>query len=544
MEKNLRLSTGMTTLLDRFSKIFVGIEFKDDAIIITCLKNDLSGMNLLSSSTFPLREDDETIAEIDKFIAPYVTDTSSVFVSIPHKWSIIRFTEIPSLRGKGNDALIQMMRFEIERHIPYQIEEVFYDFQVLEKNEATYSVLFVAVHKRKIDYVKRFLEKISLQPQVITLTPFAILNSIEFSEILVGGWQELLGITKRPDVLGRKNEIFISLFIDKDDAHFAVLRGGSCVDIRSFIINQNNPLDVIVDDISSELSVLPPGVSHDKINKLILSGTITSLSDLSGVLGAKLGTNVQIINPVSKFIKDEKNTEIQKLAPSVGLCYLGLGMGTLRINLLPHKTGVTLRKTGSLTAKISVPLILFLIIGIFAGELVSDKRLLTKIEERLKENEPKIKVIEKLSADLSAVKQQRDFLLGVKESNILLDVLSELTNIMPEEAWITNFDYKEIHDKKGGTSKGELIISGYALSSSALIPILENSRFFEKVEFVGPITRRKNKEGFKIKAVTVRSANPVRKRGQGFLSNGAKTPAVPGSQIKKEEVGLKDTKES
>jgi hypothetical protein len=44
------------------------------------------------------------------------------------------------------------------------------------------------------------------------------------------------------------------------------------------------------------------------------------------------------------------------------------------------------------------------------------------------------------------------------------------------------------------------------LSSSALISILENSPYFEKVEFVGPVTKRLDKEGFKIKAVIVKPA--------------------------------------
>lgn len=510
-------STGMTTLLDRFSRTFIGIEFKEDTLIITCLKNDLSGMDLLSSSTFPLRDDDETLTKINRFIAENVRSPNDVFVSIPHEWSVIKFTEVPLPKGKGKDALIHMMRFEIERHIPYQIEDVFFDFQVVEKSEAAHKVIFVAVHKEKIDYVKGFLEKISLKPRVITLSLFAILNSVELSEVLVGGWQNLLGITKKSNIWGRKDEICFSLFINNDNAHFAVLKGGSCVHLNSFVLNRTKTSDEIADDISSELTALPPELSHDKISKLILSGP-TSLSELSGALGAKLEINVQTINPVSKFLNNRENSERLDITPSVGVCYSGLGMGTLGINLLPHKADFTLRKTGALITKISIPLILFMIIGIFTGEIVNDKRLLMKIEKKLKENEPEIKVIEKLSTDLSNLEQQRNFLLDTKENNIVLDILSELTNILPSGAWLTNFHYKEIYNVKEETLKGELIMSGFAVSSSALISILEDSPFFEKVEFVGQIRKRGDKEGFKIKAVTVTPA---------------RSPKVPSSQIKR-----------
>jgi len=493
----------MTTLL---FKTFVGIEFKEDSIIIACLKNDFPGLNLLSSSVFPLRDDDETIADIGRFITRYVRESSNVFVSIPRKWAVIKFMEVPSPKGKGKNALINMVRFEIERHIPYQIEDVSYDFQLMKEDKAACLVLCVAVHKEKIDYVKRFLEKLTLQPQIITISPFAILNSIEFSEAAVGGWKELSGITKKPDIWERKNATVISLFIDRDNAHFALLRDGSCVYINSFVLNLNKPPEAVVDDISSELATLPPQFPMEKINKMVLSGTIASLSELSAGLAAKLGIKVQTVNPVSKFSKGEEKTGLQALAASVGACYSGLGRGHLKINLLPHKADIMNRKTGTLITRISIPLIFLLIAGIFIGELLNDKRLLMKIEQTLKENEPMVRTVEKLTSNLSDFEQQRDFFLTVKEDDILLDALTELTNIMPAEAWLTDFNYKEIHDKKDETSKGELIIGGYALSSSALISILENSPYFEKVEFVGPVTKRLDKEGFKIKAVIVKPA--------------------------------------
>jgi hypothetical protein len=55
-------------------------------------------------------------------------------------------------------------------------------------------------------------------------------------------------------------------------------------------------------------------------------------------------------------------------------------------------------------------------------------------------------------------------------------------------------------DKDGG----ELIVQGFADSSSILLPLLEDSPYFEKVEFVGPIKKAKDKEQFKLSAKIVR----------------------------------------
>lgn len=495
--------TGMTTLSDRLFKTFIGIEFKDEVIILTCLKNSWSGISLLSSSTFPLRDDDETIAEINNFIAPYLQNTKNVFVSIPENWAITKFIEVPSTKGKGGNALSQMMRYEIERHIPYQAEDIFYDFQIVNKNKTTYTVVFTSVHKGRIDYVKGFLEKISLIPQVITLSPFAALNFIEFSETSVGGWQGFLGVMKKPRIWGGKGDIYISLFLDKNNAQFSIQKNGFCTQLKTFVLDLDKPVDALVDDISSELADMLHGTPMNKINKLILSGHVASLSELSDTLSSKLGINVQTINRPKLFEKID-GTEVQELIPSSGSCYSGLGIGALKINLLPHKKRLEAEKFVSLTTVISISLILFLIIGIYAGELINNKRALTKIEEKLKKNKPVIEAIEKISKELNALKKNRFFLLREKENDIALDALSELTKITPVKAWYTYFDYKEIYDRGKRTSKRELTISGFAESSSELISILEDSPFFEEVRFAGPTTKRKDKEGFKIKAVIVK----------------------------------------
>jgi hypothetical protein len=233
------------------------------------------------------------------------------------------------------------------------------------------------------------------------------------------------------------------------------------------------------------------------------------MPDLPGELERELGVNVQTINPVEQFLPENINIENFRLASLIGVCYMGLGLGSLKINLLPHKTDFSTTKTAPMVAKIVIILIFFLIIGIFSGDLINANKRLGNIEEAFKKNEPKIKVIEKLTSDLNSLGEKRDFLVSTKKNNVILDVLLELTNLIPSDAWLTNFDFKKARDEERKRLLGELTISGQALSSSALISILEDSLYFEKVEFVGPITKRGDKEGFKIKASVVRQVKAL-----------------------------------
>ncbi|MEW6715527.1 MAG: pilus assembly protein PilM, partial [Nitrospirota bacterium] len=178
----------------------LGIEFKEDSIIFTHLKNSLSGMRALSSATFPFKGDDEIISAIKEHLSRRGIRTKRIFASIPDKWAIIKFTELPLARERGKDALSQLMRYEIERHIPFQIEDVNYDFQVVEERDTAAKVVFAVVPKGKLDAVNEFLHKLSLQPDVITISSFAVLNALEMSGVSIGGWREVAGIAGKSDL--------------------------------------------------------------------------------------------------------------------------------------------------------------------------------------------------------------------------------------------------------------------------------------------------------------------------------------------------------
>ncbi|HDK41406.1 MAG TPA: hypothetical protein ENG93_01965, partial [Nitrospirae bacterium] len=438
----------MTTSLDSFSRTLIGLEFRDDSVVVTCLKNDMSGLKLLSSSVFPLREDDETTAEMKEMISRCVRDKANVFVSIPDKWALIKFIEVPPAKGK--DALSQMMQFEIQRHIPYETADVFYDFQVVGKTGSVYSVLLVAVHKERIDFLKDFLEKVSLQPGLITLSPFAVLNAVEFSGRSVGGIKEFLGVSGKTGILGQKGERCVELFVDRDSAHFAALKDGILVYFRSTKVDMSKPVDSLADDIAAGLSGVLDEISMEKFDRMILSGNVPSPRELPDKLGEKLGLSVKVVNPVENVVKGGQDVEDWELVPSVGACYSGLGIGASRINLLPHERDTGTAGAGSLITKISALVLLILIVGVFAGEAFHDKRLLTKIDDQLKENEQEIKVIEALTSSLNRLEHEREFLTRVKKAHIVLDVLSELSNIIPSDTWLTNFEFKQLTDEKEG----------------------------------------------------------------------------------------------
>ncbi|MBI5409235.1 MAG: pilus assembly protein PilM [Nitrospirae bacterium] len=490
-------------LFDRLFGTFLGFEFREDSVVATYLRNSPAGISLLSSSTFPMKDlkDESAFNEVREYVGKHGVNINKVFVSIPDKWAITKFADIPSIKGKGKGALANLMKFEIERHIPFNLEDVAYDFLVMKEMNTSYSVAFVVVQKEKMELIKEFLEKLALRYNAFTISSFAVLNALELSGVSAGGLLDIIGVVRKSKILGKKGETVISLYIDKMNASLSLLKDGLCIHHRTF--NTAKPLGIFIDDITKYLTELQARLSIESYRNLILSGDIASFVNLAEDLKEKLKLNIVTLDKLAGYSGNIKGLEINNAAASVGACFAGLGIGTYKINLLPHRTEYEAKRLAPLTAKALLILICVLIVGIFTAEAVKRKKFLTGIENELKKNEPVIAAIEKLTSDTGVLKSRIAMLDGLKKSEITLEMLAELATVLPKDAWITNLDYKGVEIKDDKKTGGELVISGYAGASSALIPLLEDSSFFEKVEFVGPIKKAGDKEQFKLSAKVV-----------------------------------------
>lgn len=505
----------MTTILNKLFGTFLGVEFREDTLVLSFVKNSVSGMKLLSSATFPLKTDDVTLVEIRGYISQQGVKPDRVFVSIPDKWVITKFAEIPSIKGKGKDAVINLMRFEIERHIPFNLEEVSFDFLVLDEKDASYSVAFVAVHKEKMDSVKDFLEKLSLQPDAVIPSSFAVLNAVELSGVAAGGLQEVMGIVRKSKIIGKKSGTNMSLYFDGKYASMSVVKDGLYVHHRTLPYRIDEDPGTFVDEIAQYVAEMQSRYSVERLNTLILAGDLSYMVDAMQELKEKTGADIITLDKVSDFTSHTSREDINKLAASAGACFSGFGAATYAINLLPHKMELDRKKSVPLSTRIFLALILVLVIGIFSAQAVKRKQYLTKIETELKKNEPMIAAVEKLSDDMSRLQDRIDILRKLKNNEIALELLTEITGLLPKDAWITSFEYRifELKDKKEGV--GELVMGGFAASSSALIPVLEDSPYFEKVALTGPVKKAGDKEQFKLSALV---ALPEKKEGAGDKS--------------------------
>ncbi len=489
---------------DRSFGLYLGIEFRSNSLILSFMKNVLSGLALLSTEKFPFQGHSEDTARISDHISQHVRDVKGVFVSVPDDWAIKKYIQIPATRGR--DTLDQLMSFEIERHVPFDQADMLYDFQVLEEKNKMFSLVITAVPKTKADVINEVLDKLSLKPDVITVSSLAIFNVLALSGQSPGGWRQLTGLTKSPDSLGKSGEANIILYADDDTLTTYIVMDRFCRDIKCVYLT-NGQVEKQMSSIYEHISSFKKSLSLDHFDNMFLAGDVSSVSSYSKALEERLSVSVSTIDVqenVARHIKDEES-----LLPvsSLGALYAGLRIGSFRINLLPHKREHFSGKKPPVVTYVMAGLTLMLIIAMSVAEYASLGNYSEKIDAALNDPGSEVVKLEKLADNINLQRGHIDVLQKLRYNEIVLDVLAELSRKIPEQAWITNLQYSGLNNnKKDGA---HLIMSGYADSSSILIPLLEDSQYFEQVEFVGTIKKTRDKEGFKIRARIISPPGPA-----------------------------------
>jgi general secretion pathway protein L len=168
------------------------------------------------------------------------------------------------------------------------------------------------------------------------------------------------------------------------------------------------------------------------------------------------------------------------------------------LNLLPLDLRKRVKEIGKFLFPIFLVLALILSLTWGWGVFRRHQDELTILREEVRKRKPEVEIVENLRRQREELLREISDLEKIRADEVSkVEILKELTQILPPTVWIWNFKI---------TGK-EIEISGFADSASDLIPRLDRSPLFERVEFLAPVTKErekrtgeeKEKERFKIK---------------------------------------------
>ena len=343
-------------------KNVIGIDIGSSSIKLVELiegKNGFKLQNLAISSLPPEAivdgafMDSVTIIDtIRDLLTTSKVKTKDVVTSVSGHSVIVKKISLPFMTEA---ELEESIRWEAERYIPFDINDVNIDFQTFgsnPENPEVMDVVLVAAKKDIInDYVSVIMEA-GLNPVIIDIDAFALENMVAINYEI--GKEEVVAIVNvgasitninilKDNVSGFTRDIFKGgnqitediqrqLHVDYDEAE--KIKVGSKVDVTSRSIVQNllkTASESLAVEIRNSLDFFQSTTTYEKISKLYLSGGGSKIKDFNILLQQEIGIPVEIVHPFTKIEYNEKNFDVEYLREIGPTMAVGVGLASRRV---------------------------------------------------------------------------------------------------------------------------------------------------------------------------------------------------------------------
>ena len=445
----------------------LGVDIGEHELCLACLKASSRDVQLMAHAVYPIEQGihgekkSTTISErIKGFLRENRISPASVFLGIPRSKSILRYLELP-IAVKEN--LRKTLGYELEKYVPFSPEDVYFDFQIISEDKSAdrLQLLLVVVKKQALSTVLAVSEHLGFGISGIGLTATALAdyfswrskkeNTTVRSFIYAGQHHIELGLVKDGMLIHSRD-------LSKNEGFIEVIPR-ALSKMRLDFVKDDEPLDTILCGIEKDDPLL------ERLSET--NGIALHQADLSG-----------------------EQIPSSDLMAAYGLALKGVRKTSMDINLLPP----ALRKRPSkLKFYALFGLLSLVLLGALAwgGGIFFQRQLaLDRLDDEIKKMGSQLKKMEQVETEKKRIEDQINYLNTLRQGGPpVLDILKELSERIPKNAWVRRFDFSE---------KG-IQLEGYAISSSELIPLLEASPMFGGVKFLSAINKDfSGKERFRI----------------------------------------------
>lgn len=238
-----------------------------------------------------------------------------------HSSVIIKRVSLPQM---SEDELEDSIKFEAEQYIPFDIEDVNLDFQILgpAEEENMMDVIIVAVKKDKVNEYVAVVNEAGLNPVIVDVDAFALENMYEINYevkeeenvalVNIGASMINMNILKGGvSVFTRDSSIGGNLHTEALQKEFTIsyanaekLKQGETVEG----ISQEDAMPVlmaasedIITEISRSFDYFRDTTNYENIDEIILCGGGSLAMDFTSLLSERVGINVSVVEPLKNI---------------------------------------------------------------------------------------------------------------------------------------------------------------------------------------------------------------------------------------------------
>jgi len=135
------------------------------------------------------------VSTLRELMREHAIRPARLYLSISGQAVFPRYVKLPPVT---RDKLLQMVRYEAEQNVPFPINEVVWDYQLLPGESALdNNVMLVAVKVESVTRLTDCMQVSRLEPQVVDAAPMALYNAVRYNYPDEGGCELVLDIGAR-----------------------------------------------------------------------------------------------------------------------------------------------------------------------------------------------------------------------------------------------------------------------------------------------------------------------------------------------------------
>ena len=323
----------------------VGLDIGTSTIKVVQLLKVKEQFNLVKASIEELKfnaEEKDKLSALKRLLKRAKISEKEVNISIEGPSVIIRNIQLPKM---SEADLKNAIKYEVEKYIPYNVNEVIVDCQIISEAENNMGVLLVAAKKDSINDKIQLVQKAGLCPWVVDIDSFALINAFNLNN-------------------EEKNKTIALLNIGSEATSVNIIRGDLLNFTRNIPVGGKRVTEVLAENFNIDLAQAEelkrnPGDKKEAVDELCLNAMremaieIKSSFDYyesqyeEGVTEIFISGGVAIDENMANFLSENMNLEVKRWSV---LDRLILGNKSLGDKISPIRdyfavaTGLALRK--------------------------------------------------------------------------------------------------------------------------------------------------------------------------------------------------------
>ncbi|MCA1810268.1 MAG: type IV pilus assembly protein PilM [Lentisphaerae bacterium] len=335
---------------------------------------ELTHMALRELLTDPTSDTDPSLAIIsslqdmlkEKAIVP-----APVVMSVTGQSAFLRLVKLPPVK---RNKLHQTILYEAQQNVPFPINEVVWDYQLMGDSQNELNVMLVAIKSEIVASLTDCVEAVGLEVELVDVAPMALYNTVRYNYVDVEGCILVIDIgakstnlvfveegrffSRNLPIMGTGNIITQQLmkefnlsFKDAEElkrTHASVAFGGAYEDYADKVISRvsktvRGAMTRLHVEVERTINFYRTQQGGNAPNLVLLAGGTSVIARTDDFFNEKLKINVEYLNPFRNLIvnKSISAEEIGECAHVMGEV-VGVGLRhmlpcPLEINLLPPK---------------------------------------------------------------------------------------------------------------------------------------------------------------------------------------------------------------